>query len=603
MKEASAFESSAGRLARKNDYIIKNVYRSFLFVSILTAIVATVGMMIDNIVVGRFLGTESFSAMGIVKPISLIFSAFGNISASGGVTMAARALGRGDKNKVCSIFTTTVLYCVAVGAALMAGCWIFAPQISGLLGARGDTLQPTVEYLRGFALGAVPVILMPAVMGFVKLDGSPKLPLISMAVMTVLDVALDLLMAVVLKKGMFFMALATTISYFAAVGVGFLHFTRGYNTLRLIKPSELMGELREMFATGAATAVNRLCDTLKIIIFNNMLAVIAGTGAIAALNARSQVGDLVGSVIMGAGQALMSITALFYGEEDESALLGSLKESLKTGMLLCVVAMVPLLLVPSFFSSFFGVREEAVLVMADVGIRYFAVSMPIRLVNTLCISAYQSTEHSVHAMIASILQALVFTVLSALVLVQPMGVDGIMASFLAGEVLTFLYIAIVVGIRKKRLLPRFSDYMLLRKDFGKDHIRRWDLSVGNDMNEVMKLSEKITDRGQEEHIQSDYINILALAIEELAGNVVRHAFRQGEKKWFDVSIIEKQDELIVRMRDNAEMFDPLKYLHENCASGNIGIKLVTELASEVQYRRSIGLNNLIIRISKQTIAK
>ena len=125
MKEASAFESSAGRLARKNDYIIKNVYCSFLFVSILTAIVATVGMMIDNIVVGRFLGTESFSAMGIVKPISLIFSAFGNISASGGVTMAARALGRGDKNKVCSIFTTTVLYCVAVGAALMAGCWIF----------------------------------------------------------------------------------------------------------------------------------------------------------------------------------------------------------------------------------------------------------------------------------------------------------------------------------------------------------------------------------------------------------------------------------------------------------------------------------------------
>ena len=58
----------------KNDYIVKKTYLSFVVVSILTSLTAIVGMLIDNIIVGQTLGSDALGAMGIVGPVSLIFS-------------------------------------------------------------------------------------------------------------------------------------------------------------------------------------------------------------------------------------------------------------------------------------------------------------------------------------------------------------------------------------------------------------------------------------------------------------------------------------------------------------------------------------------------
>ena len=54
----------------KNDYIVRNLYRSFVIVSILSALTATVGMLIDNMIVGCFLGSDALGAMGVVGPVT-----------------------------------------------------------------------------------------------------------------------------------------------------------------------------------------------------------------------------------------------------------------------------------------------------------------------------------------------------------------------------------------------------------------------------------------------------------------------------------------------------------------------------------------------------
>ena len=56
----------------KNNYVVKKVYRSFVLVSILTALTATLGILIDNIIVGRCLGVAALGAMGVVGPVSLL---------------------------------------------------------------------------------------------------------------------------------------------------------------------------------------------------------------------------------------------------------------------------------------------------------------------------------------------------------------------------------------------------------------------------------------------------------------------------------------------------------------------------------------------------
>lgn len=583
-----------------NDYVIKSTYKSFITVSIFSAIIATVGMMIDNIVVGCCLGTDCLAAMGIVSPVSMILSAIGNISSSGGATLAARELGRGKKEKMRSVFTVSMGYTVITGSVMMVVLFFFAPQIAVFLGANDSLKEPTVAYLRGIAIGSVPTIMMPNFLGFVKLDGSNKLPLAAIGVMSVIDVVLDLLVALVFKEGMFWIAMATSIGYFASVGVCFIHFTKDYNTLKFIKPLEAWNELKEMVSTGAATALSRVCDTFKMVIFNNMMIAAAGTGAVAALNVRQQVSNLVGSLIMGAGQALMPMAALFFGEEDATSLKTSLKVSIKAGLKITVAAAVILMFIPSVFASVLGVKDPEILSMAKYGIRIFAVSMPVRLIVVLWNNYYQSTKRSWLAIAISVMQAFGFTVLAALIMFKPLQDKGIFLSFLAGEILTLAFIYAYAGIKNKKYGFSIDDLLLLPDEFGRDVIRRWDVSIGNDISEATALSEKIQVRAREENFNHKSLNIIALAVEEMAGNVIRYAFSEGEKRWLDVLIIQKKDGFILRLRDNGEMFNPLKYLHEHedeDITEHMGIYLIKNLADNVSYSRAIGLNNLIITVN------
>ncbi len=585
-----------------NDYVIKSTYKSFIVVSILSALIATVGMMIDNIVVGRYLGTDCLAAMGIVGPVSMILSAIGNISSSGGATMAARELGKGNKEKMRSVFTISMGYTIVTGAVMMLALFFFAPQIASLLGADGPLVDPTVAYLRGIAVGSIPTIMMPCFLGFVKLDGSNKLPLIVIGAMSVVDVVLDLLVAIVFKQGMFWMAMATSIGYFVAVAICFTHFTKDYNTLKFIKPLQAWNELKEMVSTGAATALSRVCDTLKMIIFNNMMFIVAGAGAVAALNVRQQVYNLIGSLIMGAGQALMPMAALFFGEEDERSLKTGIKVSIKIGLELTIAAAVILMFMPSAFVNALGVKESEIAAMAEYGIRIFAISMPIRLIVVLWNNYYQSTRRNILAIVISVLQTFGFTVLAAVIMFEPFRANGIFLSFLVGEVLTLAFIYVYAGIKNKKFSFALDRCLLLPEGFGKGVIRRWYVSVGNDINEATALSEKIQVRAKEENFEPKSLNVIALAIEEMAGNVIKHAFNEGEKRWLDILIIQKKDGFILRLRDNGKMFDPLKYLHEHekdDKTEHMGIRLIKNLADDVSYSRAIGLNNLIITVNNR----
>lgn len=57
----------------KNDYIVRKTYLSIIVVSILSSLTATVGILIDNIIVGKYLGPDALGAMRIVGSVSIVF--------------------------------------------------------------------------------------------------------------------------------------------------------------------------------------------------------------------------------------------------------------------------------------------------------------------------------------------------------------------------------------------------------------------------------------------------------------------------------------------------------------------------------------------------
>lgn len=580
----------------KNDYIVRKTYLSFVVVSILSSLTATVGMLIDNIIVGRSLGSDALGAMGIVGPVSLIFSAIGNICSGGGGARAAQALGRGDREKMNLIFTTNTLLVLGAGGLLTILGMLFAPQIALLLGAKESLLEPSTQYLYGYFLGSVPTIMLSAMMSFIRIDGSPKLPLVCIAVMSGANIILDVLMVYVFRQGMLGMALATTISYTLAVAVAFTHFLKKDSTLKFIKPTKLFSELSQTVVTGLPTAISRISDTIKVMLLNNMMIAYVSVAAVTALNVRTQANNFLGAIVIGISQAITPTIGMFFGEEDKSAMKGTLKTTLKFGLSVIAVLAVTLLVFPSFFSGLLGVSDGEIMKMSDMAIRFFAIGMPFFLINNILMSFYQCTRKVGIATMICILQSLVYTVVFAFILIHPLGSNGVWLAFLIGEILTLITVLVRVFIKKKSI--SLSSIMMLDEDFGGSEKDRLELSIGNSMDEVMTISTGIHKFGKNRNIDEKTLGLLSLCIEEMAGNVVKHAFREGEKRWLDLTIIDKPTSVIVRIRDNGTAFNPLSYLSEN-AREKYGIKLIESLADDFEYRRSIGLNNLIINLKKE----
>lgn len=584
----------------KNDYIVKKLYISFVVVSILSALTATAGMLIDNIVVGAFLGDDALGAMGIVGPISLIFSAFGNICSGGGTARAAQALGKGEIDKVRQIFTVTMIFVIVSGLLLTLVGVFFTPQIATFLGAKGELLEPTVDYLRGFFLGAIPTIMLTALAGFVKIDGSPRLPLVSIVVMSVANIILDLMMVMVFDAGMYGMALATTISYVLAVLTSCTHFLKKTSTLGLAKPIKGGKEMMSMVTTGAPTAISRICDTIKVMVLNNILVLFVSVGAVTALNVRTQANNFFGAFIMGLAQASVPLLGMFYGEEDKTAIKDTLKNTLRIGIIMNGLIGVVLFIISPLFVDMMNITDPEIRNMAILAVRLFAVGMPLTLINTAMMSYYQSTRSTGMATIICITQSLVYTVVLAVLLVKPLGHMGAWVAFLGAEVFTILTILVATILRNKRFPTKLEDFLKLSDDLGADSTNKLELSIGNSMEEVMKISEGINKFGKGRNISEKLLMELSLCIEEMGGNVIQHAFKPGAKQWFDMLILDKEDSLVVRVRDNGALFDPTKYWEEEQNDElRYGIRMIQGMASRMEYRRTIGLNNLIIVLDKE----
>jgi len=214
-------------------------------------------------------------------------------------------------------------------------------------------------------------------------------------------------------------------------------------------------------------------------------------------------------------------------------------------------------------------------------------------------SFYQGTKKIAMATMICVLQSLAYVLLIAALLIRTLRENGVWLAFFGAEVLTIITTVAVIAYRCKKFPQKITDAMLIEEGFGSREEDRLEISVGNDMEELVNISAGIHKFGRGRNISQKLLQELALCIEEIGGNVIRHAFRPGEKKWFDIMILDKEDSLIVRLRDNGAAFNPM-----NCNDNydvqkeKYGLQIIRGMASDMKYKRTLELNNIIITFKK-----
>ena len=581
--------------------MIRKIFRQMLVTQILSAMTVMLCMLVDSMMIGRFLGVDAMTAYGLANPVLLIFAAYGAMLSAGIQVMCGKTMGAGDKEGTNACFSVSAVLALSVSIAGMVLVLLFVSPLctrlgAGRAGANNPVFYLTKDYLRGFIVGAPAFIVAQIMVPFLQISGNRVRLALAVVLMTLSDVAFDLLNVFVFHGGMLGMGLASSLSYYLALTVGVAYFLKKDCVFKLKLKAVKAKLCAELMRYGVPTVINALAMVVLVFTLNKILLSVGGNLAVASYSVISTVGNICYCFGSGVASVSLLLAAIFYSDEDRTAIHTLVRTQTYYAVVLDAVLIVAVLLLAPTLAGLF-LNDPPARAMTVWGLRLFSFSLLPCSLNTTFKNYYQGVNRTRFTEIISLLQNMTFPVLMAFVLSRLLGTVGVWLFFLGGELLTMIVICVVVWRRNKKMIPLTEAFALLPADFGVRDEDRIEMTIRSkaDVSEALrKVAAFCKSHGEDARNSA----MISLCVEEMVNNIVVHGFKNENRDYsVDVRILFKGDTRVIRIRDNCVNFDPVEYLklHEtDDPTAHIGIRIVMKMVKSANYVNSLGLNNLTL---------
>lgn len=557
---------------------------------------------IDGLIISRFLGSEAMAAQGIVQPIYSVLGIISGLLAVGMEVRCAQSIGRGNRDEFSRFFSVTVYVGAIVSLVTMVIIISFAKPFTALLGASGNAselVDAASKYLIGVGIGIPPLIMTAILAPAFQLDSGRRTVQTGALLGAVTNVIMDLIV-VKMRMGIFGIGLSTAVSFYVNMLVQCTHFLKKERMLHFVKPNVPIKVFTQMLANGGEKAIKRLANTIRPIILNTIIIAYGGTAAMSALSVRNNFSNFVEIFGAGIAAAVSLLVGVYYGEINEEAIDEVESYGRKLIFIFSGSICVLLLIFARSVAGLYIKEEGAILDMTTFGIRMLALQNPFQALISSRIKYLQAIHRKLNMNLLIFGSKLVFVLIASFVLGRIFGVYGILACYTASDVLSLLAIYIMYLAKTRKVIPTRREFLNLPKDFylGPGDFISLDI---RDMDDVSLASEQIMMFGRGHKVNRRTAYFAALCFEELAANVVEFGFPQNRSAHpiIDLRVVITENKFVIRMRDDCPQYDITKQIAVANADGadptqNIGIRIVSTLASNINYMHAFETNSLII---------
>ena len=564
-----------------------------LAAQILSALTVSVCLLIDNVMINRFLGVEAVAAYELANPVLLAIGAVASVLCAGVQVACSRSLGAGSQEETNRGYSTALAIVFAVSLPFLALILLLKQPIALLLGAgrSPELLRHTTDYLAGFVLGAPATMAALSLIPFLQIAGKSTLLIAAVLGMTVSDVALDLLNVLVFHGGMFGMGLASTLSYYIALGIALCYFLSKKCIFRFSRKGVSRKKAAELFRGGAPGAFTMVSGVLIVLTMNFLMMRTGGSEAVAAFAIVSGILNAANSVSTGFNGVTLTLTGVLFSEEDRFGLQKLLKHLMQFAVVAGPLFSAALFLAAPAAVGLFLKDPGPLKDMTVYGVRLTALGLfPCCLVN-IAKSYYQGTERIPHLAVISVLESFLLPALCAWILSLLRGMNGIWLYFAAGQTLTVLLIFIYGLIQYRN-----GKNPILLPSFGYRPENAMEMRITS-LEQVMEASRQAESFCAAHGCGARFASRIALCIEEMAGNTVLHGFKPGAGNYLSVRVQCRENRWILRFRDDCRAFDPVSRVPQEDRTDCLGIRVVLGMADDVRYTYSLNLNNLTILLT------
>ena len=577
----------------RNGILIERKFKQYLFSTILMSMALSLGAIVDGVLASEFLGTEALAAINLCQPLIFVFGALYSVFGAGGSTLTATAMGKCEKDKAECYFTTTMVTLAFLGILITAA---LLPSIRFLINiiTFGSSLAGMAgEYLSTLIWGSVVLFVVPGFAFFIRTDGSPGFAAAILVIANVVNLVCDVIFMGFMELGMTGAALATITGYTAGLIAVVVYFVRGKCSLRLSLKGFKLGYVADTLICGLPNALNSVLMTVKMFCLNNIAIALLGDYGATIAAICNNCSSFAAIFISGASQTMLPIIAVLYGENDKNGMIKAFETAVHFVLTAGTIVLVVFEMFPGTIMNIFNVTSPELLKISVLAVRLFGFSLPIFALSYVYMSYYQATAKRLFAMAITCCEGLLFIVPLMFLLSKllPANGMGLWLSFVASEILALAMIFSVSFIISRRT---GKESILL---FEPDNDASFDVTIKTTIDDVVEVSKQVIEFCKKHGVDTKKANVSGVAIEEMLSNIVTYGYKNNPDEDIDLIMKLQKDNIIIRIRDEGKPFDSMDYRGKNNEELKFsGIELLRKITKSAEYTRTLGFNNLVIKI-------
>ena len=600
---SGAIQNQNGTIKPKDsglDIIRKTMFR-LLPIQVLFAAVGSVNGLVSSYFATNFVGIDAMTAVGLYNPFTLLIGAISTVLAGGCAIICGKYLGQNRLNKIQDIFSMDLL--ITTGLALVITLIIAlmgAFNLTGMFTHDPEARQVLNIYMIGQSIGVVPFMLSTQLAPFLSLESMGKRTMQAGLVYVAMNLVLCFIFVQVLALEAFGLALASSLGMWALFIVEIQYFLSKRSNIKVIGGNASLNEMLSIVVVGFPGAATALYLTIRGLIVNNLLDTHVGVAGISAFATANNLLGLFWAIQAGMLVVSRLLISVSVGEEDRSTLINIMKVMARyfVPLIMAVDILIFAFAVP-LTQIFYKDPSQSVYTMTVAAIRILCFCMPFEVFASIFSCYEQISGRQLYVNLLALLDGVICVAGFSAILIRPMGFNGVSVANLLNGVVCVLYVILFAWIFRRRMPRSLEDMMMIPAGFGVSEDERIDITVRTS-EEAVKVAEKIQEFCLSKGVDQKRAYYAALAMEEMAVNIVEHGFTKDDKEHtIDVRVTHKDGNVILRIKDDCIPFDPKErssVFNPDDPSKNMGIRMIYRIMEEIEHRNMFGLNVLTIKI-------
>lgn len=309
---------------------------------------------IDNIIVGRYVGTDALAAVGNVGSIGgfIIGASLG--LTSGFTIPVAHAFGARDKRKVAHYAGSSIIVALLIGIVIVIVAHIISRPLLRAIGTPNEIIDLSASYINILYFGIPLQMLSNNFTAISRAVGESRKPLIYYVISVFVNFVLDIILVKHLGLGVEGAAVATLISYFVAALLTGIYIIFINKDVEITK-NDLRLNLKtawEQIKLGIPVSLQFTITSIGSMMMQSAINSF-GPVKMAGLTAAMRVESITNIPMSGLGVATQTFVGQNYGAKNYQRIVSSVKKIFFLDLLVSVLMSITLMLVAEPVVSLF----------------------------------------------------------------------------------------------------------------------------------------------------------------------------------------------------------------------------------------------------------